>query len=448
LECAASWGVKKAQPKKVLGPVKIHLAYGKEGLDVEVPQENLTKVLSVDAGRPLEDPEEAVRQSLSTTLGGPPLAELAERARTACIVVCDITRPAPNKIVLPAMLKILEEHGIEPKNITILIATGLHRPSTPEELELILGQSIVRRHTLAQHHARNFEEHLHLGETSRKTRVYIDKRYCEADLKITVGFIEPHLMAGFSGGRKMVAPGCAGEETIKALHSPLFLDDPRCCEGSLDRNPLHQDLLEIARLAGHDFITDVCLDADRRITGVFSGDPREAHEAGVAAVRSFVRATIERPADIVVTTSAGFPLDLTYYQAIKGMTAAMPVVKKGGTLILAAECSEGLGSDSFKSMATAFPSADSFQDWIHQHPVEIDQWQLQECAKAARHADVVLVSRGIKEEEKKGLFVKSAKSVEEAIRMAFQKSGSQASLAVIPRGPYTLAEVEPFGASR
>jgi nickel-dependent lactate racemase len=425
--------------------MKIHLAYGKEGLDIEVPERNLAKVLSIDAGHSLKDPGEVVRQSLRETCGGLPLAELAQRARTACIVVCDITRPAPNKIVLPPMLKTLEEHGIPPKNITILIATGLHRPSTLDELDLMLGEPILQRYTIAQHHARNRDEHVSLGETAKGTPVHIDKRYCESDLKITVGFIEPHLMAGFSGGRKMVAPGCAGEDTIKALHSPLFLDDPRCCEGSLDQNSLHHELLEIARLAGHDFITDVCLDADRNITGVFSGDPRQAHADGVEAVRGFVRATIERPADIVITTCAGFPLDLTYYQAIKGMTAALPVVKKGGTLILAAECAEGLGSNSFKSMAMAFPSAEAFHDWIHQHPVEIDQWQLQECAKAARYADVVLVSRGINEKERKGLFVKSAESVEEAIQNALRKSGSDATIAVIPKGPYTLVEIAPDG---
>jgi len=426
--------------------MKIHLAYGKDGLDIEVPEKNLTKVLSIDAGHPLEDPGEVVRQSLRQTRGGPPLAELAERAKTACIVVCDITRPAPNKIVLPPMLKTLEEHGISPENITILIATGLHRPSTADELDLILGEAILQRHTIAQHDARNRDEHVHFGETAKKTPVYIDKRYCASDLKITVGFIEPHLMAGFSGGRKMIAPGCAGEETIKALHSPLFLDDPRCCEGSLDQNPLHHELLEVARLAGHDFMSDVSLDANRNITGVFSGDPRRAHAAGVEAVRRFVRATIKRPADIVITTSAGFPLDLTYYQAIKGMTAALPVVKKGGTLILAAECAEGLGSDAFKRMATSFRSSDAFHDWIHQHPVEIDQWQLQECAKAARHADVVLVSSGIEGEDKKGLFVNSARSVEEAIQKGLQKSGSDATIAVIPKGPYTLVEVDPASA--
>ncbi len=174
-------------------------------------------------------------------------------------------------------------------------------------------------------------------------RVHVDRRYWEADIKITTGFIEPHLMAGFSGGRKLIAPGCAGEMTIKALHSPLFLEDPRCREGCIEGNPLHQELLEIAGMAGHDFIVNVSLNAARRITGLFAGDPLAAHAAGVEFVRKSVRATIPAPADIVVTTSAGYPLDLTFYQAVKGMTAAMPVVRKGGLLIIAAECAEGLG---------------------------------------------------------------------------------------------------------
>jgi nickel-dependent lactate racemase len=425
--------------------VKIHLAYGHDGLDVEVPDKNLAKVLSIDAGRPLPNLTEAVLQALRQPIGGPPLGKLAEQAKTACIVVCDITRPVPNRMLLAPMLKTLEKHGIARDNIIILIATGLHRPSQADELQLILGDEILQRYTITQHHARSRDEQVYFGETAKKTPIYIDKTYCESDLKITVGFIEPHLMAGFSGGRKMVAIGCAGEETIKALHSPLFLDDARCCEGSLDQNPLHHELLEIARSAGHDFVLDVCLDANRNITGMFSGDPKRAHAAGVAAVRRFVRATIRKPADIVVTTSAGFPLDLTYYQAIKGLTAALPVVKKGGTLILAAECAEGLGSDTFKKMATRFRSANVFHDWIHQHPVEVDQWQLQECAKAARYADVVLVSSGITGEEKERLFVNSAVSVEDAIQKGLQKSGSDAAIAVIPKGPYTLVEVDPAG---
>jgi len=332
---------------------------------------------------------------------------------------------------------------VKKENITILIAAGLHRPSTPEELDLILGADILGHCNVVDHHANAREEQSYLGTTTKNTPVYVDKRYVEAGLKLTVGFIEPHLMAGFSGGRKMVAPGCAGEQTIKRLHSPAFLDDPLCREGSIDSNPLHHELLEIARMAGHDFIVDVSLDGERNITGIFSGEPRAAHAAGVQAVRTFVRATVREPADIVVTTSAGFPLDLTYYQSIKGMTSALPVVKKGGMLILAAECAEGLGSEAFAAMATRFRSDRDFDEWIHHHPVEIDQWQLQECVKATRHADVVLVSHGIHDDQKARLFVKSAASVAEALDRGLKRFGSKASVAVIPKGPYTLVEVDP-----
>jgi len=421
--------------------MKIHLAHGKEGLDIEVPDRNLVNVLTYDAVPPLRDPVDAVWHSLKQPAGSPPLGELAGQAKSACVVVCDITRPVPNAILLPPILQTLQDHGIERQNITILIATGLHRPSTAEELKLILGPSVAGQYSVVHHRARVTEEQTYLGETARRTPVYINKIYCAVDLKITVGFIEPHLMAGFSGGRKMTAIGCAGEETIKALHSPSFLDDPRCCEGSIDDNPLHHELLEIAEMAGHDFSLDVSLDAARNITGVFAGEPVAAHAVGVDAVRGFVRSTVDEPVDIVISTSAGFPLDLTYYQSIKGMTAALPIVKKGGMVILAAECAEGLGSDTFSAMATRFSSVDDFERWIHSNPVQIDQWQLQECAKAARHAEVVLISRGISSDQLERLFIHSAKSVEEALEHGFRRYGADASVAVIPKGPYTLVEV-------
>jgi nickel-dependent lactate racemase len=422
--------------------MKIRLAYGRQGLDVEVPDRNLAKVLTLGTTAPLANPAGSIAQSLLTPIGSPPLGNLARSARTVCITICDITRPVPNKQLLPPMLGILEENGIEREKITILIATGLHRPSTPAERDLMLGSEIVSKYRVVDHRASVREEQQYLGATKKKTPVFIDKRYLEADLKLTVGFIEPHLMAGFSGGRKMIAPGNAGEETIKTLHSPMFLDDPLCREGSVDHNPLHHELLEIAQMAGHDFMIDVSLDANRSITGVFAGEPRQAHAAGVQAVRGFVRATIPHAADIVVTTSAGFPLDLTYYQAIKGMTAALPVLKKGGMLILAAECAEGLGGERFTMMATRFRTAGEFNEWIHAHPVEIDQWQLQECVKATDTAEVVVVASGIQDAQKEKLFVQSAPSVEEAITRGLRKLGRDATIAVIPKGPYTLVEVE------
>jgi nickel-dependent lactate racemase len=422
--------------------MKIRLAYGREGLEVDVPEKNLAKILSMKSTPLLADPLGAIKDSLLHPIGCPPLGEFARRAKSVCIVVCDFTRPVPNKVLLPPMLDLLEMNGVQKQNITILVATGLHRPSTPAELDTIFGPDILRRYTIVNHRASILEEQRSIGRTRRNTPVYIDERYCSADLKITVGFIEPHLMAGFSGARKVVAIGCAGEETIKTLHSPSFLDEPLCCEGSIDRNPLHHELLEIAYMAGHDFSIDVALDANKSITGVFAGHPQLAHAAGMEAVRKFVGATLPELADIVLTTCAGFPLDLTYYQAIKGMTAALPVLKKGGVLILAAECAEGLGSERFVSMATRFRTSEEFGQWIHNHPVEVDQWQLQECAKATQRGEIVVVSSGIPPEQQEKLFVQTAASVEEALQRALHKLGPSASIAVIPKGPYTLVDVD------
>jgi nickel-dependent lactate racemase len=306
----------------------------------------------------------------------------------------------------------------------------------------MVGEETLEDYRVVDHHARVTEEQQYLGLTSRNTPIYIDKEYCESDIKITTGFIEPHLMAGFSGGRKLVAPGCAGEMTIKALHSPAFLEKPACCEGSIEDNPLHHELLEIAHKAGHDFIVNVSLDVSGAITGMFAGDPEIAHAKGIEFVRRSVKATVPRPADIVITTSAGYPLDLTYYQSVKGITAALPVVKKGGMLIVAAKCEEGLGSPEFTSMATTYRTVDSFVETITANPVLIDQWQLEECAKAARQAEVVLVSPNIAEQYGDRLFIKTAPTVEAALAAGFRKFGPDASVAVIPKGPYTLVGIE------
>ncbi|HTY36113.1 MAG TPA: nickel-dependent lactate racemase [Bacteroidota bacterium] len=426
--------------------MNIHLAYGKDGLDIEVPEKNLVGVLTHATATPLSDAAGSIENALRTPIESPALGELARNVRSACIAVCDITRPVPNKQLLPPILRTLNECGLPDDAITILVATGLHRPSTDPEKELMLGGEIVKKYRVVDHKATMLAEQRYLGTTKKNTPVFIDSRYVDAELKITVGFIEPHLMAGFSGGRKLIAPGNAGEETIKALHSPKFLDDPLCCEGSIDRNPLHHELLEIAGMAGHDFMVDVALDVEKRITGVFAGHPVKAHAAGVRSVRTFVRAALRKPADIVVTTSAGFPLDLTYYQAVKGMTAALPILKDGGMLILAAECAEGLGGESFSAMATRFRTAEEFDAWIHSHPVEIDQWQLQESVKAVRRGEVVVVARGIEAAQREKLFVHSAGSVEEAIESGLRKLGRDAAIAVIPKGPYTLVEVEPDAA--
>lgn len=423
--------------------MKVRLAYGKKGLEIEVPDHNLLKVLTMPDARPVKSTEEEAARSLEDPIGSPPLSALAARSRSACVVICDVTRPVPNTLLLPPILDTLESNGISRNAITILVATGLHRPTGPQERESLVGSRIARSYRVIDHCARRLEDQEFLGITRNRTPVFVDKLYCEAELKITTGFIEPHLMAGFSGGPKLIAPGCAGELTIKALHSPFFLEHPECCEGSIDGNPLHHELLEIAGMAGHDFLMNVSLNAGREVTEIFSGEPREAHAAGIAFVREAAGASVNEPVDIVITTGAGFPLDLTYYQSIKGLTAALPIVKEGGMIIIAAECAEGLGGPEFSEMATGFSDPESLVRAIAGRPVIVDQWQLEECAKAARRAEVVLVSPAIAQKYAGKLFVETAASVEGALREGFRRFGTHATVAVIPDGPYVLAGVHP-----
>jgi lactate racemase len=421
--------------------MNVRMAYGKTGMDVDVPEANLAAVLTMRESAPLGDPAGALARMLRTPLGGKPLEEIAKGKRTATIVICDITRPVPNRVILPPVIAELGKAGITKDRITILVATGLHRPSTPQELVTMLGEEIAGGFRVVSHHAKGLHEQRFLGTTPAGTPVYVDETYCAADVKITTGFIEPHLMAGFSGGRKLIAPGCAGELTIKALHSPRFIEHPACREGSIEANPLHAELLQIAALAGHDFIVNVALDADRHITGMFAGDPLVAHAEGVAHVRAAVTAHVNAPVDIVITSAAGYPLDLTFYQTVKGMTAAAPVLKPGGTLIIAAECAEGLGGPEFTRMATTVTSARAFLDALQQREVEVDQWQLEECAKVAAVHDVVLVSGGIARDQLDRLFVRNQPDLRAAVEDGLRRHGAGARIAVIPRGPYTLVGV-------
>ena len=266
------------------------------------------------------------------------------------------------------------------EGVTILIATGLHRPAPQEEIERIVGPQIAASYRIVNHDARMLAQHRALGSTKRGTPVYIDERFVAADLHITLGFIEQHLMLGFSGGRKLIAPGLAAQETIKVIHSPGFMREPLATEGSIAGNPLHAELLEIAAMARHDFILDVALTQDREISGVFAGDPVKAHAAGVEFVECTCLERLAEPADAAITSAAGYPLDLTFYQTIKGVTAAQHIVKPGGRILALAECAEGVGSPEFARRLGALTGFESFLDEIRESAVEIDQWQLEKLA--------------------------------------------------------------------
>ena len=426
--------------------MRVGLKYGRTVLSVELPDERVVRTLAYKRSAPLLDPDAELRNALDNPVGTPPLAELARGRQDACILICDITRPVPNETILRPVLASLELSGIPRDRITILIATGLHRPNDGDELIEMVGQHIAANYHIANHRGQVLQEHTYLGDSPRGVPIWIDSRYVEADLKIATGLIEPHLMAGFSGGRKLICPGIAGLETVKIWHRPEFLEHPNADCGILAGNPVHEENTWIGRKTGCDLIVNVVIDAERRPLKWVAGEMEEAFLEGVEFVRSVLTDRVPQPVDVVVTSSAGYPLDTTFYQAIKGLTGALPIVKHGGTIIMAAGLAEGIGSPEFQQLIEESPSLEIFLERISgKDYFVIDQWQLEELAKVRRKAKVKVVSDGLPAETIDRLFVESAPCVESAVADSLQEYGEDATLAVIPQGPYVLAQVASSG---
>ena len=419
--------------------MKIKLAYGTKGLEVQVPDRQVVKVLTMRNVPPMTDIYIEITKTLLQPIGlNQTLFDMAKGRSSACILVCDITRPVPNKIILPPVLKTLHAAGLRHDQITLLVATGIHRPNLNDELVELLGPDIAGHYRIENHYAHDHSSHQHLGRTTRGTEVWLDRRYLAADLKIATGFIEPHLMAGYSGGRKLIVPGIASIETMRTMHGAALLSHPESREGVIEGNPFHEEALEIACMAGVDFIVNVALDEEKRIVRVFSGELEQAHREGVRFVREIVQDTVPAPVDVVITTAGGYPLDKTWYQAIKGLTAAMPVVKPGGTIIIAAECSEGIGGEDFTRLVQEKADLQLFMQEILADKYFItDQWMLQEYAKVAGTCRVIVVSGGLSAAQKKSSHLSWSGTVESAL----QKLPGNARIAVIPKGPYILATV-------
>jgi nickel-dependent lactate racemase len=419
--------------------MRVRFDYGRTGLEAELPDERVVGPLAIRPAPPLANPETAIAQVLEHPTGTAPLFKLVRGRKNACILVCDITRPVPNRLILPPLLRTLEEQGIARKDILLLIATGLHRPNEGAELIEMLGPEIVANYRIENHHGKVLEEHDYLGTTANGVPIYLDSRYVRADLKITTGLIEPHLMAGYSGGRKVICPGIAALETVKVWHGPRFLEDPRADCGILQGNPVHEENTRIAQIAGCDFIVNVCIDGDRRITWVGAGDMIKAWEQGVRFVEGVVKVAVPEPLDVVVTSCAGYPLDTTWYQAVKGLTGALPIVKRGGTLILVASLTEGLGSPEFQRLIADNPDLRVFKQRILGNDYFVmDQWQLEELAKVVERCKVKVVSHGLAPEILRRCHVEPVESVEQAVAESLAEYGAGARVAVIPKGPYVL----------
>jgi len=329
--------------------MRIALNYGKDGLAVDLPHDLDVQVIRKPAMPVLASPEDAVRLAIAKPVAAPPLAALAKDKKTACILICDITRPVPNHLFLRPMIETLLDAGMPAAGITVLVATGLHRPNEGEELAELIGDPwVLDTVTVANHFARDDEAHIDLGVTpTRSTPVKLDRRLVAADLKIATGLVEPHFMAGYSGGRKVIAPGVAHQETITTFHSARFMANPAAANCTLDNNPLHEEQLEIVKMLGGAYALNTVIDEARRLSFVNFGEIVESHMQAVGEVRAFAEVPVSTRFKTVLTSAAGYPLDKTYYQTVKGMVGPIDILEPGGDLIIASACSEGMGSDEF-----------------------------------------------------------------------------------------------------
>jgi nickel-dependent lactate racemase len=425
--------------------MEITLAYGRTGLDAKVPDRHVRHVLRFTPLEVLQDPGDAVRQALHSPIGCPLLRELATGKADACIVTSDITRPVPNALILPVVLQELGAAGVPPEGVVILIATGSHRPNTSDELREMLGdEAMASGARIVNHDAQETQAAVHRGKTKRGTPVWVNRWYVEAGLRVSVSLVEPHLIAGFSGGRKQICPGICGIETILHFHAPELVLPDEACAGLLEGNPAHEESLEATRMAGPPEVTvNVTLDEARQVTGIFAGELEAAHRAAAARSVAQSKASVPAPVDIAITTGAGYPLDLTFYQSVKGLAAPVPILKPGGTIIAACECAEGIGEPDLERRIMELDEFDTYQPMVWDPAYfHMDQWHAQYSKIRRRAGEVLVRSDGVPRAQLEQCFVTPIDSVEEGVDRALAAHGPDATIAVIPEGAYVLPCIE------
>ena len=417
--------------------MKFSLPYDKETMAAEVADANLLAVLESKAAgyKAAKGQQELVEESLDHPIGSPRLEELVKGKKNITIISSDHTRPVPSHITMPILLRRIR--SVEPEaNISILVATGFHRPSTHEELVAKYGEEIVNNENIVMHVSTDDASMVKIGTLPSGGECIVNRTAVEADLLIAEGFIESHFFAGFSGGRKAVLPGVASYKTIMANHCGEFINSHHARTGNLLDNPIHRDMVYAARTAGLKFILNVVLNEDKEIIGSFAGELERAHEKGCEFVADLAHVP-QVQADITVSTNGGYPLDQNIYQAVKGMTAAEAANKEGGTIIMVAGCADGHGGEGFyHNLADAKTPQEFLQKAIHTPRLETipDQWTSQILARILAHHRVIMVSDLVEPQLITDMHMELAKSFDEALQKAYSYEGRDAKVAVVPDG--------------
>ena len=415
----------------------VDLAYGRGRLPVEFP-DGRTTVLEPAWVDGLPDEPAAIRHALRTPLGAPALASLAGAGRSVAIAVCDVTRPMPSRTLLPMLLDELAH--VPDERITILIATGTHRPNDRRELVEMLGEPIVDRYPVVNHGAFDEDGLVNLGEVDPGVPVWLNRRWVDADVRVTTGFVEPHFFAGFSGGPKLVAPGLAGFRTTMRLHDAEMIGSPKASWGVTEGNPVHDAIRRIAARVGVHFSVDVAINRERRITAVAAGEIFAAHRTMAARVKRSAMQAFDAPFDVVVTTNSGYPLDQNLYQSVKGLSAAAQVVKPGGAIVCAAECADGLPAHGeYGAILRARETPEALLEMIRAPGHDRhDQWEVQVQAQIQQRAAVFLKTDGLAPDEVRAAHLTPIDDVAETTREQLDRAGPGARVCVLPEGPQTI----------
>ncbi len=416
--------------------MKVNLAYGQGHLPIEFPDGRTTVIAPTN--RPaLPDEKKSILAALDKPIATKPLREWIKPGDKVVIAFTDLTRATPNERIIPWLLEYLA--FVPREQITLLNQLGTHRPNTQAELEKLLTAEVVRNYRVINHEPENPAQLVQFGTTREGTPTLVNRTLAEADVRIITGFIEPHFFAGFSGGIKGIVPGCAGLETVMNNHGVKNIGDPRATFGVTIGNPLWEDLRDMALRVGPSFLLNVSLNDERGITGVFAGDIIEAHRVGYEFVRQSAMQKVAAPFDVVVTTNSGYPLDLNLYQGVKGMSAGARILKKGGLLILACECREGIPAKS--PLDQLLRSAKSPEEILTMLStpgfVRPEQWQAQIQALIQRKAEVLIYST-LPDEIVRTAFLTPCQDIAAAVNAKLTQLGPEARVAVLPQGPLTI----------
>jgi len=414
------------------------LPYGSSTLQVTVPDDS--DVIDAPAAPALADERAAFVEAVRAPLGARPLRETIGATDRVVIVTSDVTRATPNERLIPWILDELAH--VPPAHITVIIGTGSHRATTPAEMVAMFGARTLARVQVRDHDAHDSESVVRVGTTAAGVPAYLSRAYVEADKRIVVGFIEPHFYAGFSGGPKGVMPGVAGIETVTQFHNARMIGDPQTTWLALETSPVQAMAREVTAMAPPEFLVNVTLDRNHRITGVFCGDYLAAHRAGCAFCARSASHDVREPFDVVVTSNGGYPLDQNLYQCGKGLTAAAAIVKPGGTIVLCAECRDGIPSHgNFRAILHAYDSAESMLAAIEEPGfARYDQWAAHSQALVLRKAGVVVYS-SLDDADVRAALLEPTHDPSATVGEALERAGRGARCAVMPLGPYLVPHV-------